>query len=154
VQQLLEQLDDLTIVANEETPGLYCAYLGIQSYLIQQIQAQQPYDEELGKVLERIEDYVSMGYSQGGDGLLLFQSCICVPDVREMKQEILSEAHSALYTVHPSTMKMYQNLQRLFWWPGMKRDVAKFVSTCLICQQVKAEHQRLAGLIQSLPILV
>lgn len=150
--QLLEQLDDLTITVDEETPGLYCAYLGIQSDLIQRIRAQQPYDEELGKVLERIEDYVSMGYSQRGDGLLLFQSRICVPDDREMKQEILSEAHSARYTVHPGTTKMYQNLRRLFWWPGMKKDVAEFISRCLICQQVKAEHQRPAGLIQSLPI--
>ena len=34
----------------------------------------------------------------------------------------------------------------------MKKDVAEFVSRCLICQQVKAEHQRPAGLLQSLPI--
>ena len=34
----------------------------------------------------------------------------------------------------------------------MKKDVAKFVSKCLIFQQVKVEHQRPAGLLQSLPI--
>ena len=34
----------------------------------------------------------------------------------------------------------------------MKKDVAEFVSRCLICQQVKAEHQRPAGLLQSLLI--
>jgi hypothetical protein len=34
----------------------------------------------------------------------------------------------------------------------MKRDVAQFVSRCLTCQQVKAEHQRTAGLLQPLPI--
>ena len=34
----------------------------------------------------------------------------------------------------------------------MKKDVAEFVSRCLICQQVKAEHQRPAGLLRSLPI--
>ena len=34
----------------------------------------------------------------------------------------------------------------------MKKDVAEFVSRCLICQQVKAEHQRPAWLLQSLPI--
>ena len=35
----------------------------------------------------------------------------------------------------------------------MKKDVAEFVSRCLICQQVKAEHQRPTGLLQSLLIL-
>ena len=34
----------------------------------------------------------------------------------------------------------------------MKKDVVEFVSRCLICQQVKAEHQTLAGLLQSLQI--
>ena len=34
----------------------------------------------------------------------------------------------------------------------MKKDVAEFVYRCLICQQVKAKHQRPAGLLQSLPI--
>nr|GFC72163.1 hypothetical protein [Tanacetum cinerariifolium] len=36
----------------------------------------------------------------------------------------------------------------------MKRDVAMFVSKCLICQQVKIEHQRASGLLQPLDIPV
>jgi len=34
----------------------------------------------------------------------------------------------------------------------MKREIARFVYKCLVCQQVKAEHQRTAGLLQPLPI--
>ena len=41
---------------------------------------------------------------------------------------------------------MYRDLRRQFWWPGMKKDLALFVSRCLTCQQVKAEHQRPACL--------
>nr|GEY99828.1 retrovirus-related Pol polyprotein from transposon TNT 1-94 [Tanacetum cinerariifolium] len=37
---------------------------------------------------------------------------------------------------------------------GMKGDVATFVSKCLICQQVKIEHQRASGLLQLLDIPV
>ncbi|KAL5547357.1 hypothetical protein UlMin_007044 [Ulmus minor] len=37
---------------------------------------------------------------------------------------------------------MYQDLKRLFWWPGMKKDVVKYVEKCLTCQKIKAEHQR------------
>nr|GFA78240.1 retrotransposon protein, putative, Ty3-gypsy subclass [Tanacetum cinerariifolium] len=43
---------------------------------------------------------------------------------------------------------------RHFWWSGMKRDVATFVSRCLICQQVKIEHQWASGLLQPFDILV
>lgn len=40
---------------------------------------------------------------------------------------------------------MYKDLKRGFWWSGMKREIADFVEKCLVCQQVKAEHQRPAG---------
>nr|GFC12291.1 putative gypsy-type retrotransposon polyprotein [Tanacetum cinerariifolium] len=49
---------------------------------------------------------------------------------------------------------MYHDLKQYFWWSGMKRDVATYVSKCLICQQVKIEHQRASGLLQQLDIPV
>ncbi|PON77485.1 Ribonuclease H-like domain containing protein [Parasponia andersonii] len=47
---------------------------------------------------------------------------------------------------------MYRDLKRQYWWKGMKEDVATFVAKYLTCQQIKAEHQRPAGLLQPLPI--
>ena len=47
---------------------------------------------------------------------------------------------------------MFRDLQRKYWWRGMKRDVATFVSRCLICQQVKIEHQRPGGKMQRIEI--
>src|SRR6266508_6234499 len=49
---------------------------------------------------------------------------------------------------------MYQDLKTNYWWDGMKADIAAFVARCDICQRVKAEHQRPAGLLQPLPIPV
>ena len=63
------------------------------------------------------------------------------------------EAYRSRYAIHPGGVKMYQDLKRSFWWEGMKRDVSEFVAKCLTCQQVKAEHLRPGGLLQSLPIL-
>ncbi|GJW62258.1 putative reverse transcriptase domain-containing protein [Tanacetum coccineum] len=37
-------------------------------------------------------------------------------------------------------------------WPGMKRDIATYVSECLTCAKVKAEHQRPSRLLQQLEI--
>ena len=47
---------------------------------------------------------------------------------------------------------MYKDLRQNYWWSGMKRDIAQFVAQCLVCQQVKAEHQRPVGSLQPLAI--
>ena len=56
------------------------------------------------------------------------------------------------YSVHPGAIKIYQDLKQKYWWPGMKRVMLACVEQCLICQQVKAEHQRPAGLLQPLEV--
>ncbi|GKE90813.1 putative reverse transcriptase domain-containing protein, partial [Tanacetum coccineum] len=60
-------------------------------------------------------------------------------DVRTL---IMDEAHKSKYCVHPGADKMYYDLRDRYWWPGMKRDIDVYVSRCLTCLKVKAEHQR------------
>nr|GEY58935.1 putative reverse transcriptase domain-containing protein [Tanacetum cinerariifolium] len=71
-----------------------------------------------------------------------------------LRGALLTEAHSSPFSVHPCSTKMYHDLKQYFWWSGMKRDVATFVSKFLIYQQVKIEHQRASGLLQQLDIPV
>ncbi|GJS70011.1 putative reverse transcriptase domain-containing protein [Tanacetum coccineum] len=51
------------------------------------------------------------------------------------------------YSIHPGSEKMYQDVKKLYWWPNMKADIATYVSKCLTCAKVKAEHQRQSGLL-------
>ncbi|MCI30594.1 retrotransposon protein, partial [Trifolium medium] len=45
---------------------------------------------------------------------------------------------------------MYQDLKKIFWWPGMKRQISEYVYACLVCQKSKIEHQKPSGLLQPL----
>ncbi|GKA93498.1 retrotransposon protein, putative, ty3-gypsy subclass, partial [Tanacetum coccineum] len=65
-----------------------------------------------------------------------------------MRTVIMDEAHKSRYSVHPGEDKMYYDLRDMYWWPRMKRDIATYVSECLTCAKVKAEHQRPSGLLQ------
>ncbi|KAL0560669.1 hypothetical protein IC582_001079 [Cucumis melo] len=91
-------------------------------------------------------------FSISSDGGLLFERRLCVPSDSAVKTELLSEAHSSPFSMHPGSTKMYQDLKRVYWWRNMKREVAEFVSKCLVCQQVKAPRQKPAGLLQPLSI--
>jgi len=62
----------------------------------------------------------------------------------------LDEGRRSSLSIHPVATKMYQDLKRLFWWPGMKNEIAEFVYACLVCQKSKIEHQKSSGLIQPL----
>lgn len=70
----------------------------------------------------------------------------------KFKEQILREANCTPYTALPDSNKMYRDLKGHYWWDGIKRDVAEFVSKCPICQLVKVEHQRQGGELQ--PLLI
>ncbi|GKB77638.1 putative reverse transcriptase domain-containing protein [Tanacetum coccineum] len=82
------------------------------------------------------------------DGSLYFLDRIWVPLVGDVRITIMDEAYKSKYSVHPGADKMYYDLRDMYWWPGMKRDIATYVSKCLTCSKVKAEHQRPSGLLQ------
>ncbi|KAL8094138.1 hypothetical protein AgCh_035848 [Apium graveolens] len=85
-------------------------------------------------------------------GILRFSSRIWIPPVTNLKNEILQEAHSSRYSIHPGSTKMYRDLKENYWWPVMKREIAEWVRKCYTCQKVKVEHQRPSGLLQPLEI--
>ena len=75
-----------------------------------------------------------------------------VSQLTDLIEEILKEFHCSRFSIHPGGMKMYRDLRRQYYWSDMKPPVGYFVRRCLTCQQVKAEHQNLAGLLQPLEV--
>nr|GEY86635.1 putative reverse transcriptase domain-containing protein [Tanacetum cinerariifolium] len=72
---------------------------------------------------------------------------------RGIRDMIMHESHKSKYSIHLGSNKMYQDLKKLYWWPNIKADIATFVSKCLTCAKVKAEHQKPSGLLQQPEIL-
>ncbi|KAL0559098.1 hypothetical protein IC582_003688 [Cucumis melo] len=128
------------------------AQLTVQPTLRQRIIDAQSNDPYLVEKRGLAEAGRAVEFSLSSDGGLLFERRLCVPSDSAVKTELLSEAHSSPFSMHPGSTKMYQDLKRVYWWRNMKREVAEFVSRCLVCQQVKAPRQKPAGLLQPLSI--
>jgi hypothetical protein len=75
-----------------------------------------------------------------------------VPMNFELRYKIKDGAHFSRSSIHPGTNKMYQDLKKNFWWMRMKREIARYVSECDMCQRVKADHLRPAENLQPLSI--
>ena len=80
-------------------------------------------------------------FSVNEDGSLYYRDRVCVPNDDKLKKSILEEAHSGSFSMHPHSTKMYKDLKTSYWWSEMKRDVSEFMTKCMVCQKVKAEHQ-------------
>nr|GFB52585.1 putative reverse transcriptase domain-containing protein [Tanacetum cinerariifolium] len=65
-----------------------------------------------------------------------------LPCYGDLQTVIIHESHKSKYSIHPGSDKMYQDMKKLYWWPDMKADIATYVSKCLACVKVKAEHQK------------
>jgi hypothetical protein len=86
------------------------------------------------------------------EGVLWFNERIVVPKDHKLRKQILDEAHLSKFSMHLGSTKMYQDLKQNFWWTRMKREIAKYVSEYDICQRLKANHLKTAGILQPLPI--
>ncbi|GJU74287.1 putative reverse transcriptase domain-containing protein [Tanacetum coccineum] len=81
------------------------------------------------------------------DGTLCLNGRSWLPCYGDLRTVIMHESHKSKYSIHPGSDKMYQDMNKLYWWPNMKADIATYVSKCLTCAKVKAEHQRPSGLL-------
>jgi hypothetical protein len=113
----------------------------VGSSLLQEIERGQLEDEKVQEIKCNIREEKLFGFSEDDEGVLWYKGSICAPNIKELKDKILREAHESAYSIHPGGNKMYHDLKATYWWYGMKRDVAEYVALCDTCQQVKAEHQ-------------
>jgi hypothetical protein len=91
-------------------------------------------------------------YKLLNDGLLTYKGRLYIPNCDDLKRSMMDELHKIPYTGHPGYQKMITTTRKLFYWPGLKKDIVDYLVKCLECQQVKAEHRHPTGLLQPLPI--
>nr|GEY87571.1 putative reverse transcriptase domain-containing protein [Tanacetum cinerariifolium] len=111
-----------------------------------QIEALKPENlenEDVGGMIKK--DLPKEKLEPRADGTLCLNGRSWLPYYDDLRFEIMHESHKSKYSIHPGFDKMYQDMKKLYWWPNMKANIATYVSKCLTCAKVKAEHQRPSG---------
>jgi len=148
-EELAKEFDKLEIeirIPNESAETIYA--MTFQPELLEKIRRCQ--EEVMSQDDNLTGEEITT--QKDNEGILRFASRIWIPNVAELKEEIMRDAHNSKYSIHPGSTKMYRDLKENFWWPNMKKEIAEWVSKCYTCQRVKAEHQRPSGLLQPLDI--
>ncbi|GJS91698.1 putative reverse transcriptase domain-containing protein [Tanacetum coccineum] len=101
--------------------------------------------EDVGGMLR--QDLTKERLKPRADGTLCLNNRSWLPCYGDLRTLVMHESHKSKYSIHPGSDKMYQDLKQLYWWPNMKANIATYVSKCLTCSKVKAEHQKPSGLL-------
>jgi hypothetical protein len=86
------------------------------------------------------------------DGLIRFKGTIWLGNHKEAHQDVILALHDSGIGGHSGVKATYHKIRNLFAWPGMRKDIEQYVADCAICKKAKAEHCKLPGLLQPLPI--
>ncbi|KAA0060440.1 retrotransposon protein [Cucumis melo var. makuwa] len=149
---LLNELRGSKVVVTTEDSRSLLAQFQVRSSLVTEIVRRQSEDSNLQKKFEKSKKGLKVEFELRTDGAIVKQGRLCVPNISELKNAILEEAHSSAYAMHPGSTKMYRTLKKTYWWSGMKQEIAEYVDRCLICQQVKPVRQRQGGFLNPLPV--
>ena len=70
----------------------------------------------------------------------------------QLRDQVLTENHDAMYAGHFATKKMYQKVSQYYFWPGMKGDIYKKCSNCVTCASVQGQGRRHTPPLKSIPV--
>lgn len=90
------------------------------------------------------------GYAFSDKQYVTFEGRLLVPDHNELRRKVIQDIH-CIGTLHPGRNKTTELTIQRYWWPGLRADVARFVSNCS-CRSSKSLRDKTPGLLHPLPI--
>ncbi|WVZ71000.1 LOW QUALITY PROTEIN: hypothetical protein U9M48_019627 [Paspalum notatum var. saurae] len=149
VRVLCCEIDEIKL-PTEQLAELY--NLIIEPTIKEQIITAQKQDKGMAFIREGMDEKKRACFTLDDQGVLWFKNRLVVPKDMELRKRILDEAHTSMFTMHPGSNKMFQDLKQKFWWTRMKREITTYVSECDVCQRIKADHLKPAGMLQPLEV--
>jgi len=77
--------------------------------------------------------------------LVLKERKVYVPKDEELRVEVIQLHHDVPAAGYGGRWKTVELVTRNYWWPGVTRDVGKYVKGCDLCQRIKNRTEELVG---------
>ena len=116
----LEEMRKLNLEVTIETVEAKLASLRLRPTLIDQIKEAQWEDPERKGIVNVIDHGSKTDLNLDDNEVIRYGSRLWVPNSRNLRKEILKEAHSSAYSIHLGSTKMYKDLKKYYWWENMK----------------------------------
>jgi len=107
-----------------------------ENNIVKKIRRNNIREKEIVQVLEKKD-----GLAWEEDRMAYMEERIYMPNNKKLRKEILKEHHDPADIGHPGQYRMLELLKKTYWWPGLKKDIKKYMQECLKCQQNKVQHQ-------------
>ena len=77
---------------------------------------------------------------------------LVVPDYQDLHLRILRSSHDAPVAGHLGRAKTYSIVARSYYWPSLRKAVARYVRNCHTCSRAKSSRFQYQGLLKPLPV--
>jgi len=122
---------------------------GPEEEIMKRIKEARDKDEE---VIKAVEEMKKTGVKtlkdeewQIEEGLVLKEGRVYVPKDEKLRVEIIQLHHDMPIAGHRGQWKMVELVTRNYWWPGVTKEVKRYVEGCDQCQRMKNRVEMLAG---------
>ena len=122
---------------------------GPEVELVEKIKKARSKDEDVVRVVEEmkkaeVKELRGNKWKIKGD-LVLKEGKVYVPKDEKLRAEVIWLYHDVPAAGHGGRWKTVELVTRNYWWPGVMRDVGKYVEGCDLCQRMKNRTEEPVG---------
>ena len=117
--------------------------------LLEKIKKARSKDKDIVRVVEEmkktgVRELRGNKWKMEGE-LVLKEGKVYVPKDEKLRAEVIRLHHDVPIAGHRGRWKMVELVMRIYWWPGVTRNVGKYVEGCDLCQRMKNRTEELVG---------
>src|SRR5258705_8060147 len=119
---------------------------GKEATFMECIRQSDQYDDPVVKALKALDagELCSNEWTCAEE-VVLYQGRVYIPDDPQLRHDLVHAHHSTAVTRHPRRWKTLELVSQNYWWPGLSRYIAKFITGCDACNWMKTFPMQKVG---------